>query len=65
MYFGLLLRTATLTAVHTAYKMFDSEEQMEYCKGVVDEARANLEERVRLVGKEEVEHEREAGGKGR
>ena len=36
--------------MHTAYKMFDSEDQMEYCKGVVEEARANIEERVRLRG---------------
>eukprot|EP00731_Ephydatia_muelleri_P032070 Em0023g577a len=34
-------------AVHTAYKMFDSEDQMEYCKGVVEEARANIEERMK------------------
>ena len=37
------------TAVNKAYKMLEDEEQVQYCQGVLEEAKATLEQKVHIT----------------
>ncbi len=41
-----LIRGAPPAAVNKAYKALDDEEKLQYCQGVVEEARAMIETKV-------------------
>lgn len=52
----ILLTNLSPTAVNKAHKMFDDEEQLQYCMGVAEEAKemlkAKLEEKRKLAKKD-------------